>query len=62
MWRDEKELRSEGMFDRVTIVNTNGKEQKTAVIPDAVFMLSKEGKRGLFFVEIDMRNVTIQPT
>lgn len=62
MWRDEKELRSEGMFDRVTIANPSGKEQTTAVIPDAVFMLSKEGKRGLFFVEIDMRSVTVQPT
>lgn len=61
-WYDEKELRISGMTDRVKLIGPEGQEKSTAVIPDAVFILEREGKQGLFFVEIDRRTVTVQPS
>lgn len=61
-WRDEKALRAEGMFDRVTLVSPEGKEHQTAVIPDAVFQLERGGRQALFFVEIDLRTMVVEPT
>lgn len=61
-WVDEKELRSEGTTDYVNLYDPNGQEHKTAIIPDAVFILEKDGRKGLFFVEIDRATVTISPS
>lgn len=61
-WIDERELRMGKMFDYVMLPGTNGQPIKTAVIPDAVFILERNGKRALFFVEIDMRTVTVNPS
>lgn len=61
MWSDERELRAAGMTDYVILSGPNGQQLKTAVIPDAVFILERDGRRALFFVEIDMRTVTIEP-
>ncbi|MCA9474120.1 MAG: replication-relaxation family protein, partial [Nitrospira sp.] len=59
-WFDERLLRMEGV-DYVMLTGENGQETKTAVIPDAVFILERDGKHGLFMVEIDMRTVTVEP-
>jgi hypothetical protein len=61
-WLDEKELKSEGMKDYVTITTPEGKRQQTPVIPDAAFLLRWEKKRALFFVEIDCGTVTVAPS
>lgn len=61
-WLDEKELRKEGMTDQVTLLGPNDEKLKTAVIPDAAFLLDRDGKKALFFVEIDRGTVTIQPS
>jgi hypothetical protein len=62
-WVNEKELKSEGMKDYVTLVSPDGqKRQQAAVVPDACFALQVDSKLGHFFVEVDMGTVTIQPT
>jgi len=60
-WIDERELRVGKMFDYVMLTSPTGQEVRTAVIPDAVFVLERNGKRALFFVEIDLRTVTVEP-
>lgn len=60
-WIDERELRIAKMFDYVMLTGRTGQEARTAVIPDAVFVLERDGKRALFFVEIDLRTVTVEP-
>lgn len=61
-WIDEKELKSSNMVDHVTISGPQGGEVRSAVVPDGYFKLCREDKRGLFFLEIDLRNVTITPS
>lgn len=61
-WIDERELRMGKMFDYVMLPTHQGQPIKTAVIPDAIFVLERDGKRALFFVEIDMRTVTVNPS
>lgn len=62
-WINEKELKSEGMKDYVTLVSPDGqKRQQAAVVPDAYFALKVGEKIGHFFVEVDLGTVTIQPT
>lgn len=61
MWLDEKILRTEGMNDHVMLSGPHGEQLATAVIPDAVVMLAHGGRRGLFFIEIDMGTVTVEP-
>lgn len=60
-WIDERELRMVKMFDYVMLTSPSGQAIKTAVIPDAIFVLERNGKRALFFVEIDLRTVTAEP-
>lgn len=60
-WTDEREFRMSDMMDYVMLTGPNGQEKKTAVIPDAVFMLGRAEKKALFMVEIDMRTVTVEP-
>lgn len=61
MWLDEKVLRTAGI-DYVMLPGPNGELLKTAVIPDAVFMLARGDKRAIFFVEIDMGTVSVEPS
>lgn len=61
MWLDEKVLRTEGT-DYVMLTGPNGEMLKTAVIPDAVFMLARGDKRALFFAEIDLGTVSVEPS
>lgn len=61
LWTDERELRTTRTIDYVTLIGPTGQPVKTAVIPDAIFVLERDGRCALFFVEIDMRTVTIEP-
>jgi hypothetical protein len=61
-WLDEKELKSAQMADQVTLIGPSGGEFKTAVVPDGYCKITRDGKSGIFFLEIDLRNVTIAPT
>ncbi len=61
-WIDERALRAGKMIDYVTLTDPEGQKIKTAVVPDAVFVLEQNGKRALFFVEIDRRTVTVEPS
>ena len=59
-WLDEREIRGE-QADQVTIIDPKTKKEgKTAVIPDSAFILTKDGKRSLHWLEIDMGTVTIE--
>jgi hypothetical protein len=62
-WVNEKELKSEGMRDYVTLISPDGqKEQRAAVVPDAYCALQVGDRLGHFFVEVDRGTVTIAPT
>lgn len=61
-WMDEKELKRAQNVDRVTLVSPQGSVVDAAVVPDAYFMLARAGKRGRFFVEVDLMTVTIAPS
>jgi len=61
-WLDEREMRMGKLFDYVMLPTVHGQTLKTAVIPDAVFVLERNGKRALFCVEIDLRTVTVDPS
>ena len=61
-WIDERELKSEGMKDYVTLVLPGGRRQRAAVIPDAYFVVQSGGKTARFFAEIDNRTVTVTPS
>lgn len=61
-WMDEKELKSANMVDHVTITGPQGGELSTAVVPDGYFKICRDEKRAIFFLEIDLRNVTIAPS
>lgn len=61
-WVDEKELKSAHMVDHVTITGPHGGELSTAVVPDGYFKICRAEKRAIFFLEIDLRNVTVAPS
>jgi hypothetical protein len=61
-WVGEKELKSEGMKEYVTVTGPQGKSQKVALIPDGYFVLRLGEKRGHFFLEVDRRTVTVEPS
>ena len=61
-WKDEKVLRSVHNADHVTVIGPNGGEIRTAVIPDAYFVLCRDEQRSLFFVEVDLKSVTVAPS
>lgn len=62
LWRNERELKSEGMSDVIVLTDPEGKKHKAAVVPDAVVCLNRAGKRAIFLLEIDRRTVTVDPT
>lgn len=61
-WYNERELKSEGMSDVIVLTDPDGKQHKAAVVPDAVAVLNRNGKRAPFLIEIDRRTVTVDPT
>lgn len=61
LWTDERELRATRTIDYVMLTSPTGQPVKTAVIPDAIFVLERDGRRAVFFVEIDRRTVTVEP-
>ena len=61
-WMDEKELKSAHNVDYVTLTSPSGGQSRAAVVPDGYFKLCREEKCGLFFLEVDLKTVTIAPT
>lgn len=61
-WRNELELRSEGMADVISLTDPDGKQHKAAVVPDAVAVINRAGKRAIFLLEIDRGTVVLDPT
>lgn len=61
-WLDEKDLKRSQNVDRVTLVSPSGNVVDAAVVPDAYFMLCRENKCGIFFLEVDLMTVTIAPS
>jgi hypothetical protein len=62
LWRNERELKSEGMSDVIVLTGPDGKQHKAAVVPDAVICLNRNGKRACFLIELDRRTVTVDPS
>ena len=62
LWRNERELKSEGMSDVIILTDPDGKTHKAAVVPDAVVCFNRDGKRAVFLIEIDRRTVTVDPS
>jgi hypothetical protein len=62
LWRNERELKSEGLSDVIVLTDPDGKQHKAAVVPDAVVCLNRSGKRAVFLIEIDRRTVTVEPS
>jgi len=59
-WLDEREIRGE-QPDQVTISDPKTrKANKTAVIPDSAFLLAKDDKKSLYWLETDMGTVTVE--
>jgi len=48
-WLDEKELKRSQNVDRVTLMSPHGNVIEAAVVPDAYFMLCREGKYSVVF-------------
>ena len=61
-WFSDKELKSGGMKDYVTLTGPSGVKQRAAVVPDACFTLSWGNKSATFFLELDLGTVTIRPS
>jgi hypothetical protein len=61
-WLNDQELKREDMLDEVTLLSPAGNKYKASVIPDAVFLLRRDTRVGLFFLEIDRRTVTVDPS
>lgn len=59
-WLDEKVLKSENMRDYVFLPSPDGQRYRTAVVPDALFVLKRGDSKALFFVEVDQSTVTIE--
>lgn len=63
LWRNEQELKSEGMSDVIQITDPEGKKHKAAVVPDAALgLINRAGKQAFFVLEIDRRTVTVDPS
>ena len=61
-WLSDRELKSAGMKEYVTITGARGAAQRAAVVPDACFTLSWGNRGATFFLELDLGTVTIRPT
>ena len=61
-WMDERELKRAQNVDRVELVSPQGNVVNAAVVPDAYFMLCRDDKCAVFFLEVDLMTVTIEPS
>ncbi len=61
-WNDERELKRSPNLTYVALRGPQGGRVRAAVVPDASFVLSREGKLGVFFLEVDLRTVTVAPS
>lgn len=61
-WIDEKELKSSNNVEYVTLQGPQGGSVRAALVPDGYFVLAREGKHGLFFLEVDLKTVTVAPS
>ena len=61
-WVDERELKSSPNLEYVTLRGPQGSSLRAALVPDAYFVLAREGKQGIFFVEVDLKTVTVSPS
>jgi hypothetical protein len=61
-WEDEKELKSIHNVEYVTLHGPHGGSLRAALVPDAYFVLARDGKLGLFFLEVDLKTVTVAPS
>ncbi len=61
-WLDEKELKRSQNVDRVSLISPQGNLVDAAVVPDAYFMLCRDGRCGIFFLEVDLMTVTVAPS
>jgi hypothetical protein len=59
-WIDESALRSSPTKDMVTIARPDGAETQLVIIPDAFFILSITGKRGIYRLEVDRATVELE--
>lgn len=60
-WLYDRELRMEGITDMVLRTKVGGKQEKAPIIPDAVFVLKRQERVSLYFLEIDRRTTTVEP-
>lgn len=58
-WLDDKQLKSPGMKDTVTLRGPEGGKRQAAVVPDGYFRLSTSEDRYNFLVEADLGNITV---
>lgn len=61
-WHNELELKQEGMYDVIALIDPTGETHHTAVVPDALLCLNRAGKRAFFLLEVDRRTVTVDPS
>jgi hypothetical protein len=59
-WTDESTLRNSPTKDTITISGPNGAETQTVIIPDAFFILNRDGKRGMYRLEVDRATVELE--
>lgn len=62
LWHNERDLKSAGLSDVITLTDPDGKKQKAALVPDALVCLNRQEKQAFFFIEIDRRTVTVDPS
>jgi hypothetical protein len=59
-WRDDRTLRSRHWKDEVVIKDKQGREEKTAIVPDGYFVLRTVEYDFHYFLEVDLRTVVGQ--
>jgi len=61
-WVDERELKTGPNVVYVNLRGPQGGSVRAAVVPDASFVLAREGRLGVFFLEVDLKTVTVAPS
>lgn len=59
-WTDESALRNSSTKDTVTITGQDGGETQVVIIPDVFFILSRDGKRGIYRLEVDRATIELE--
>ena len=61
-WVDEREPKRGPNVVYVNLHGPQGGSMRAAVVPDASFVLAREGRLGVFFLEVDLKTVTVAPS